>query len=74
MTDGSHAKLALNRCLKKLHASPLNVDGTPLEIRLAGVAIAYDFIRTPDAGSFVQTLINELVQMERRIKNLQTFF
>jgi len=74
MTDGSNAKLALNRCLKKLHASPLNVDGTPLEIRLAGVAIAYDFIRTPDAGSFVQTLINELVQMERRIKNLQTFF
>ena len=74
MTGGSNAKLALNRCLKKLHAGPLNVDGTDLEIRLAGVAIAYDFIRTPDAGSFVQTLTNELSQMERRIKNLQSFF
>jgi hypothetical protein len=74
MTSGSNAKLALNRCLKQLHASPLNVDGTPLEIKLAGVAVSYDFIRTPDAGSFVQTLTDELAQMERRIKNLQIYF
>ena len=74
MTAGNNARLALNRYLKMLHASPLNVDGTPLEIRLAGVAVTYDFIRTPDAGSFVQILTNELAQMERRIKNLQTFF
>ncbi len=31
MTPESDAKMALNRCLKKLHASPLNVDGTLLE-------------------------------------------
>ena len=74
MTPGSQAKLVLNRCLRKLHATPLNVDGTALEIRLAGVAIAYDSIRTPDADSFIQTLMNELAQMERRIKNLQVYF
>ena len=74
MTPGSQVKLVLNRYLRKLHATPLNVDGTALEIRLAGVAIAYDSIRTPDADSFIQTLMNELAQMERRIKNLQVYF
>ena len=74
MTPASQVKLALNRCLKKLHANPLNVDGIPLEIKLAGVALAYDAIHTPDAGSFIQTLMNELAQMERRIKNLQVYF
>jgi len=74
MTPASQVKLALNRCLKKLHANPLNVDGIPLEIKLAGVALAYDAIHTPDAGAFIQTLMNELAQMERRIKNLQVYF
>ena len=74
MTPASHAKPTLNRCLKRLHASPLNVEGTSWEIRLAGVALAYDSIRMPDAGSFIQTLTDELAQMKRRIKNLQIYF
>jgi hypothetical protein len=74
MTPAGQVKLALNRCLKKLHANPLNVDGIPLEIKLAGVALAYDSIHTPDAGSFIQTLMNDIAQMERRIRNLQVYF
>ena len=74
MTPESNVKLTLNRCLKKLHATPLNVDGVPLEIRVAGVGIAYDSFRTPDGGSFIQALMSELAQMERRIKNLQVYF
>ena len=73
MTPGSNAGTALKRCLKRLHTSPVDVDGIPLEIRVAGVAIGYDVIHTPDAGSFVQKLASELAQMERRIKNLQAY-
>jgi hypothetical protein len=74
MTPGKNAQSALKRCLKALHANPISVDGISLEIRLAGVATVYDFIRTPDAASFIQSLQNELTQMERRIRNLQAYF
>ncbi|MGV8074205.1 MAG: hypothetical protein AB2L11_06600 [Syntrophobacteraceae bacterium] len=74
MTSGTHAQLALKRYLKKLHSTPVNVDGATLEIRLAGVATAYDAFRTPNIGAFVQALTDDLAQMERRIRNLQTYF
>ncbi len=73
MTSGSNAQLALRRYLKNLHASPVTVDGTAIEIRLAAVATAWDFIHTPDADSFIEALMSELAQMERRIKNLQAY-
>jgi hypothetical protein len=74
MTSGKNAQIALNRYLKALHSNPVTIDETLLEIRLAGVATVYDFIRTPNADSFIQTMLNELTQMERRIKNLQAYF
>jgi hypothetical protein len=73
MTPLSNAQLALRRFLKSFHAGTVTVDETAIEIRLAGVAVAWDFIRTPDADSFIVTLTNELAQMERRIKNLQAY-
>jgi GGDEF domain-containing protein len=73
MTSGNNAQQALRRLLKKLHACPVTVDGTTIEIRLAGVAVTWDSIRTPDSDSFIKTMMNELVQMQRRIKNLQTY-
>lgn len=74
MTSGKSAQVALKRYLKALHAKTVKVNERLLEIRLAGVASVYDYIRTPDAASFIQVLSNELAQMERRIRNLQTYF
>jgi molybdenum-dependent DNA-binding transcriptional regulator ModE len=74
MTSGKNAQTALKRYLKALHTNPIDIDGIQLQVRVAGVAVGYDFIRTPDAASFIQTLSNELAQMERRMKNLQAYF
>jgi hypothetical protein len=74
MTSGNQARLALKRCLRLLHSSPAEVDGIPLDIRVAGVVTVYDFLRTPDVESFIRNLEDELGQMERRIRNLQVYF
>jgi hypothetical protein len=74
MTVGNKASLALKRCVTRLHSRPINASGTLLYIRVAGVATTYDPALAPNATTFVNALTNELVQMERRIKNVQAYF
>ncbi len=74
MTGGSQAQSALRRYLKLLSTNVMNVDGVLLNFRVAGVAATYSPTLTPDAAAFIRNLMNDLVQMERRIKNLQVYF
>jgi GGDEF domain-containing protein len=78
MTSGSHARLALRRSLKLLHESSITVEGTSTMMRFAGIAAAFEPVNaataTAEASAFVRTLMQELAQMETRIKNLQAYF
>ena len=74
MTSGKHAQAVLRRCLKHLHSSPIDVEGSRFDLRVAGVSMGYDSIRTIDSSSYMQALLNELTQMDRRIRNLQIYF
>lgn len=74
MTGTGNAQSALTRCLRLLHGTQLDVDGTSLKVRVAGVVTNYDLITTPNVEAFMEKLTNQLAQMERRIRNLQTYF
>jgi len=74
MTNEKQAQFALRRCMKILHGHTIKVCGTLLEIRVAGVATTYDPISTPDVNTFLDALINDLTRMEKRIKNILTYF
>ena len=68
------AEKALRRCLKLLYLEPIEVNGTPLTIKMAGIATKFDVVHMPDAKAFVEALSNKLMEMEIRIKNIQTLF
>lgn len=74
MTDEKRAQVALRRCMKILHSHNISVSGTPLDIRVAGVATSYNSMLTPDVRAFLETLVSDLTRMERRIKNLMAYF
>ncbi len=73
-TPPSGAEKALHRCLKLLYLEPIEVNGTPFTIKMAGIAAKFDVVDMPDAEAFVKALSNKLMQMEIRLKNIQTFF
>lgn len=72
--DQPNAKKALDRVLRLLHAKPLDVDGIPVELRVAGVAAAFDEDQTPDAQRFAKHISRQLNDMVARLKNIQVLF
>jgi hypothetical protein len=74
MIEESKAKQALDRVMNLLHSQPLNVQGVPVYLRVAGVASAFDPERTPDTGTFAKQLSNQLMDMVARVKNIQVLF
>jgi hypothetical protein len=74
MTMQKEGKLALRRSMKLLHAKPIEVDGIPVAVKLAGVATSFDADQMPDAKAFVKALSTELMEMTVRIKNIQDLF
>jgi len=73
-TPADGAEKALRRCLKLLYLEPIEMDSTPFVIKMAGVAKEFDVVNMPDAKAFIKALSDELMQMEIRIKNIQTLF
>ncbi len=74
MADPVQAKKALNRVMQALHSTPLHVNEVPVNLRVAGVAAAYETECAMDAQAFVLHLSNQLADMVSRIKNIQVLF
>ena len=70
-TPPGGARRALRRCLELLYMEPLEGDGISFTIKMAGVAVIYNSTQMPDAEMFTKELLNELMQMEIRIRNIQ---
>jgi hypothetical protein len=74
MTIQSDAKLALRRTMRLLHGHPIEVDGIPLAVKIAGVSTTFDPERMTDESAFMQAMSNELTEMVVRVKNIQELF
>jgi len=74
MTMQSNAKLALRRIMRLLHGDPIEVDGIPLTVKIAGVSTTFDPERMTDGKAFMQAMSNELTEMVVRVKNIQELF
>ncbi len=70
MTPKNEARRALNRHLKIFNTEPVEVNGVPVSVHVAGVATNYDPDKTPNADAFVETLAGDLSEMVARIKNI----
>ncbi len=73
MADQGEANLALRRAMKILHLAPLDVDGTPFEIKVAGVVADLDMMDTANAASLVEDIRSKLKDMATRITNLHAY-
>ena len=67
------SKKALNRVMKVLQDDPVEVSGTPVAFKFAGIAITFDGQHTPDAKSFMRVMSGRLQDMANRLKNIQSF-
>ena len=74
MTMQSDAKLALRRTMRLLHSDPIEVNGIPLAVKIAGVSTTFDPERMTDGKAFIQAMSNELTEMVVRVKNIQELF
>ena len=74
MTGARETKLALRRSMKILNSKPIDVNGTPLDFKIAGVFTVFNPIRTPDADEFVKTLSMELLDMITRNKHIDIYY
>jgi hypothetical protein len=74
MTMQSDAKLALRRTMRILHSDPIEVNGIPLAVKIAGVSTTFDPERMTDGKAFIQAMSNELTEMIVRVKNIQELF
>jgi hypothetical protein len=70
MTSQADARLALRRAMKFLHLEPIQVQGIPVEIKVAGVVAEIDFKSLSDASAFVQTLSSQIMDMATRIRTI----
>jgi hypothetical protein len=74
MAGLEEARKALARVLRLLHGAPLDVNGVPVQLRVAGVVAAYDAAQALDAKSFAKHLFNQLADMVARVRNIQVLF
>ncbi|MBN2428827.1 MAG: hypothetical protein JXK94_10875, partial [Deltaproteobacteria bacterium] len=65
-------EIALNRCIRQIHSEPLLLNGIPFEFRMAGVHSEFDLAKAPDINVFVEALLNELMNLEVRLRNIQS--
>jgi hypothetical protein len=73
MIEREASKKALNRIMKVLQDSPIDVNGIPVDFKFAGIAITFDGQHTPDAKSFIRVMSGRLQDMANRLKNIQSF-
>ena len=74
MTPFEEGRKALARVLRLLHGAPLEVNGVPVMLRVAGVAAAYSVQQGLEAKAFVRQLLDQLADMVARVKNIQVLF
>ena len=74
MAPEEEAKKALARVLRVLHSMPLQVNGVPVNLRVAGVADGFDPEQTPTAQVFTKQLAQKLSDMVARLKSIQVLF
>ncbi|MDX2453934.1 hypothetical protein, partial [Desulfosarcina sp.] len=67
------SKKALNRVMKVLQDTPIDVKGIPVDFKFAGIAISFDGEHTPDGKSFIRVMSGRLQDMANRLKNIQSF-
>ncbi len=70
MTPNDEAKPALKRHLKLLNTEPVEVEGIPVAVQVAGVITNFDSDQMSDATAFVEALNSDLSEMVARIKNI----
>ena len=70
LTPLGEAKLALKRTMKLLHGEPFEMEGIPLEIKVAGSITPFQKGRTPNTETFIDALSKDLVEMATRVKNI----
>lgn len=74
MTPTRDAKLALKRTMKLLHSDPFEIQGVPLDVKIAGTAITFVPGQMPDAKAFMDTVSTEIVEMATRVKNIHSLY
>lgn len=74
MSNEQDSRNALSRVLRVLHAGPVDVNGVPVQLRVAGVVASYDTERALDANMFAKDLSNKLADMVSRVKSIQVLF
>ena len=62
---------SLRRCIRLMHSKPIQLNNIPFEFKLAGVHSEFDLTQAPDIKVFVDALLNELLTLEIRLKNIQ---
>lgn len=72
LINRENSKKALNRVMKVLQGSPIDVFGVPVDFKFAGIAITFDGQHTPDAKSFIRVMSGRLQDMASRLKNVQS--
>jgi GGDEF domain-containing protein len=70
MTPPEEARLALRRSMQNLHFKPLEVEGAPFNIKVAGVVGEIDINRATSATEWVESIMQNLREMAMRIRNL----
>jgi hypothetical protein len=73
MTHRGKAKVALRRAMKTLHQKTIDLGGTALEVKVAGVAVDYDLKDAADASSLADHLAMQLAEMATRIGNIHAY-
>lgn len=74
MSNEQDSRNALSRVLRVLHASPVDVNGVAVKLRVAGVVASYDTETALDANMFAKDLSNKLADMVSRVKSIQVLF
>jgi hypothetical protein len=72
MTAKDEGRIALRRCLKSIHSGPVEVEGFPISVRVAGVATGFDELETPNMRKYMKTLSSKLTDQTSRVKNIQS--
>jgi len=62
---------SLRRCIRLIHSEPIQLNNIPFEFKLAGVHSEFDLTQAPDIKVFIDALLNELMTLEIRLKNIQ---
>jgi hypothetical protein len=71
-TPAGGGERSLRRCIRLMHSEPVRLNNIPFDFKLAGVHSEFELTQEPDARVFVDALLNELMNLETRLKNIQS--